>query len=286
MIAATLRAAILALLFSASSFAHAFEGRQAAPRSDTAILLQQIDAATRAGRLVQAGAMLTWLEQNGPISSEGSVALHRAEFYMVKGEVSAAAAALARVGVDDGNICRRSRLMGWIAGKSAQWNKAILKLTQAIEQCGDDASLWNLLGLAFLGKGEYAAGLEAFEGALTLQPQNAGLLNNRAFALVGLQRHGAALADLQQALAISPDDFSIRNNADYLSGVMGIAPIRRENEGDAIWAARLARTGEGARDAGLSSNATAHFANAALLSDRFDVHIWAQGASSQKRKAD
>lgn len=286
MIKPIVRAASVALLFSASWSAHSFAGGEAAPRPDTASLLRQIDAATRAGRLVQADAMLTWLEQNDSKIFAGAVALHRAELSMVRGDVSSAVAALDRVGVDDGSICRKSTLTGWIAGKSAEWNKAILKLAEAIQQCGDDASLWNLLGLALLGKGEHAAGLEAFDSALILQPQHAGLLNNRALALVGVQKHGAALADLQRALDIAPNDLSIRNNADYLSGLLGVAPIRRENESDAIWAARLIRAGEGARDAGRSSSAMAHFANAALLSDRFDMHIWAQGALPQGRKAD
>ena len=291
MIIPIMRGAAATLLLSASWSAPSFSSMArangvAAARPDAASLFEQIDTATRAGRLVQADAMLTWLEKYDSTVSASLVALHRAEYNMVKGEVAAAATALSRVGVDDGNACRRSRLLGWIAGKSAEWNKAILKLADAIEQCGDDASLWNLLGLALLGKGEYAAGLEAFESALILQPQHPGLLNNKALALAGAGRHDAALTDLQMALGTAPDDPSIRNNLDYLSGVLGIAPIRSDNDSDAIWAVRLARTGEGARDADRGRNAMAYFANAALLSDRFDAQIWAQGASMQDQKAD
>lgn len=255
-------------------------------KTDIEGLLEQIDTATRAGRLVQADAMLSWLEKSVEVTASGAVAMQRAEFHMAKSDVAAASAALDRAGSNSGNACRRSRLSGWIAGKSADWNRAILQLADAIDSCGEDATLWDLLGLALIGKGEYAASLEAFDSALILQPDHPGLLNNRALALFSAGKYEAAMADLRRAVDAAPSDVAIRNNADYLSGALGIQPVRRESDSDAVWAARLTRTGDGARDSDRGSNATAYFANAALLSDRFDARIWAQATPLQDWKED
>lgn len=281
--------ATLALWLSVTCATPCYSESTSAGANGIDTLLQQIDAATSAGRYVQAEAMLVQLERDTSAPTSGKVALSRAEFHMAKGDVANAAAALNQVGEYNENgesVCRYSRLSGWIAGKSAEWNTAILRFATAIETCGDDAPLWNLFGLALMGKGEYSASLEAFESALIIQPEHPGLLNNRALALASAGKYESAMADLIRAAASAPDDAFIRDNADYLSGVLGVAPVRRKVDNDSLWAARLARAGAGARDAHRSGNATAYFANAALLSDRFDAQIWAQGSATQNRKAD
>jgi tetratricopeptide (TPR) repeat protein len=252
--------------------------------SDWQSLLEQAETATLAGRYVQADAMLGWLEQNGPQDSKGALAISRAEFHLAKGDLAQAKSAFARADLKAGDLCRRSRVSGWIAGKSGEWNKAILRLSSAIENCGEDPSLWNLLGLALVGKGESVAALEAFDSALMLEPRNAALLNNRALALIAAGRQEAALNDLHQAANLQPENAAIAGNVDYLSGRMGIEPVRSAKDSDAAWATRLARTGEGASDAARGGDATAYFANAALLLDRFDSRIWSLGASAQNRK--
>ena len=283
------QAAALALWLSVTWTTPCYAESAGAEANGIDTLLQQIDAATSAGRYVQAEAMLVQLERDSSVRTTGKVALSRAEFYMARGDVANAAAALNQIGEynkDGEGVCRYSRLSGWIAGRSAEWNTAILQLATAIETCGDDAPLWNLFGLALMGKGEYSASLEAFESALIFQPDHPGLLNNRALALASAGQYESAMADLNRAAATAPDNASIRDNADYLSGVLGVAPVRRKVDNDGVWAARLARAGTGARDAHRSGNATAYFANAALLSDRFDAQIWAQGSASQNRKVD
>lgn len=248
-------------------------------------LLEQAETATLAGRYVQADAMLSWLEQKGPSEAGGDLAIARAEYHFARGNVKEASSALDRTGAEVGGICRRSRVSGWIAGKAGDWNKAILRLASAIEHCGEDASLWNLLGLSLIGKGELVAGLEAFDSALMLEPRNAALLNNRALALIAAGRREAALNDLHQAKQLQPENAAIAGNVDYLSGLLGIAPERDVADNDADWAARLARAGEGARDASRGGEATAYFASATLLLDRFDPRIWSLGTSTQNQKA-
>lgn len=277
-------AALLAFWASASALANADKGD--ATEYSVESSLQQIDAATRTGRLVQADAMLNGLERGGSTVADGKVALHRAEFYMAKGDAIKAAAALHLADDDSKYGCRHSRLTGWIAGKKSDWNTAILQLSDAVEKCSNDASLWNLLGLALIGKREFAASLEAFDSALILEPDHAALLNNRALAMVSNGRHEAAMMDLRRAAIANPGDVSIRDNIDYLSGVLGIVMVRDERDSDASWAARLTKAGEGARDANRSGSATAYFANAALLSERFDAMVWAQGLSKTEQKAD
>jgi tetratricopeptide (TPR) repeat protein len=252
--------------------------------SDWPSLLEQAETATLAGRYVQADAMLGWLEQNGPQELKGTLAISRAEFHLAKGNLEQAKSAFARADPNAGGVCRRSRVTGWIAGKSGEWNKAILRLSSAIENCGEDPSLWNLLGLALVGKGEFVAALEAFDSALMLEPRNAALFNNRALALIAAGRQEAAMDDLRQAANLQPENAAIAANVDYLSGRMGIEPVRSAKDSDTDWATRLARTGDGASDAARGGDATAYFANAALLLDRFDPRIWSLGALAQNRK--
>lgn len=277
-------AALLAFWASVPTLANADKGDAPEPSVDNR--LQQIDAAIRTGRLVQADAMLIGLERGGSTIATGKVALHRAEFHMAKGDAIKAADALYQADDDSEYGCRHSRLTGWIAGKESDWNTAILQLSDAVEKCSGDASLWNLLGLALIGKSEFAASLEAFDSALILEPNHPGLLNNRALAMVGNGTYEAAMMDLRRASIANPGDISIRDNIDYLAGVLGMVPVRDQSDSDASWAARLTKAGQGARDANRSGSATAYFANAALLSDRFDALVWAQGLSKIEPKAD
>jgi Flp pilus assembly protein TadD len=286
MIDALIRVVVGTLLSVAVPMSSAFANVTPSPVVDRAGLFEQIESATRAGRLVQADAMLTWLEQENAEGVSDAVAFQRAEYHMAKGDVENAATSLGRAGVNSGDLCRRSRLTGWIAGKTAEWSKAILQLASAIEQCSEDPSLWNLIGLALVGKGEYSASLEAFDSALQLEPRHPGLFNNRAMAHVSAGQPNLAMTDLRHALALDPEDPAIRDNVDYLSGVMGNALVRAPGDSDALWAARLAKAGEGAQGAGHGRTAMAYFANAALLLDRFDAQIWAQGMFPAKRKAD
>jgi tetratricopeptide (TPR) repeat protein len=276
----------LLLLVAALSASPARAGQQDVPKADAANLLHEIDVAIAAGRLVQADAMLSWIEAGDPDATSSEAAFRRAEYHMASGNADLAAKALQAAGNDAGSGCRRKRLSGWIAGKTAKWNPAILQLSAAVENCPVDAALWNWLGLALVGKREFAAALEAFDSALHIDPRHPALHNNRALALVGLGQYDAALADVKKALALSPVDRAIRDNADYLSGVVGAEPVRTAADSDTIWASRLARTGDGARDANRNGNAYAYFANAALLMDRFDAHIWAQSGTAETWKAD
>ncbi len=243
-------------------------------------VLAQADNALGAGRLVQADAMLSSLELAELPDAAKSIALSRAEFHMAKGDVEKAENALAKTGENPGKECRSERVSGWIAGKSGQWNKAILKLADAIDLCGEGADLWNLFGLALIGKKEFPAALEAFDSALVLDPKNPVLLSNRSLALVATGNLEAALQDLEEARKLQPENLVIMGNADYLTGLMGIAPVRQTGDSDNIWAQRLARAGDGANDSSRKADALSHFANATLLLDRFDFQLWSRGSQS------
>lgn len=249
-------------------------------------LLAQADSAIQAGRLVQAETMLIWLEHNAPQAAMNDVALAKAEYYMSKGNVVEASSALATVDKYTGDTCKFSKVGGWVAGKNAEYSQAILLLAAAIERCGEDAALWNLFGLSLLGKGETAAALEAFDSAILLAPRHPALLNNRALALLASGRADAALSDLQTALQYSPEDIVAGTNADYLSGLTGREPVRRDGESDSAWAQRLATVGEGARAASRTNDAKAYFAQATLHYERFDPRIWSLGSAQQQDKAD
>jgi Flp pilus assembly protein TadD len=254
--------------------------------TDWRFLLSEAELATSVGRYVQADAMLDTLEVSKTPENLGALAIARAELFMATGDVAGATSALGKAGPDAGSPCRRSKLSGWIAGKGEAWNKAILMLSLAIETCSEDASIWNLLGLALIAKQEHVASLEAFDSALILEPRNPALRSNRAMALVAAGKFEAAFYDLREALAIQPDSAIIQGNVDYLSGMLGISLMRKRTDSDTIWGQRLAKAGEGARNGARTDEATALFANATLLQDRFDPRIWSLGSPTEEKKAE
>ena len=252
--------------------------------AETQIIGRQLtlaDQAIQAGRLVQADAMLTQLEIDAAGDAPSSLIFVRAKYHAVNGNVEAAAAQLSRVDLTKIDRCEGDGLTGWIATEQSQWNKAILQLASAVEQCGDDPVLWNMLGLALLAKHEYTAAIEAFDSALLGKPEHPALLNNRALALIGDNQLAVALRDLNLAIGHEPENTAIQNNIDYLTGLSGISMERRGSDSDTVWAMRLARAGDGARGSSRNEQSTAYFANAAILLDHYDAQIWQRGDPGQ-----
>jgi tetratricopeptide (TPR) repeat protein len=268
-------AMLLIVQFGMTPFVSANDA--AGPNWPTDERLVQIDDAIRNGRFVQADAMLVPIENDGTGHMESERLFVRAKYHAALGNLEAATATLKQIDLMKIDRCEGDSLTGWIATEQGQWNKAILKLASALEWCGDDAVLWNMLGLALSAKREYPAALEAFDTALLLKPSHPALLNNRALALIGSNQFDAALMALDQAIAAQPENREIQNNLDYLAGMAGHPLQRRTSDNDTIWAIRLARAGDGARAGAKEARATAYFANAAILLDRYDAHIWQQG---------
>ncbi len=253
--------------------------------ADAHYLLEQADAAIGAGRLVQADTMLTKLEFGTVSNGDSMLAFTRAKYHVANGNVDAAAESMAQVDPANVDRCQHESVSGWMTTEQKRWNKAIVHLSSAVEACGDVPILWNLLGLALSGKGEFAAAIEAFDSALASRPDHSALLNNRALARMGNAEPHAALADLTRAISHDPTNVAVRSNIDYLSGLLGQPLSRQPADTDSIWALRMARAGEGAKDGARKADANAYFAKAAMLMDRFDPQIW-QGGEWAGRASD
>lgn len=246
------------------------------------LYLQQADAAVREGRLTQAGQMIAWLESNGDKVSRDDIFLLKAEHAIAHQDVAAAASAIAAIKDDARNICRGGAARGWVSANTNQVDDAITAFASAVRNCPEDAAIWNLLGLAFVAKGEAEAASEAFERALILAPNSPDILNNHALALVQKGQLEIAFQQLHQAVNLAQQNPMIRANRDFVSGMLGHAPTRAASDSDAVWSARLVNVGKGAKAASRTPQANALFARALLTLDTFDEQVWSEINPSQK----
>jgi Flp pilus assembly protein TadD len=257
--------------------ATAVEAQDSAPPViDPELYLHQADAAVREGRLTQAGQMIAWLEHNGGAVSSDDIALLKAEYAIAGQDAAAASVALAAVQSPVRNICRLETAKGWVAANADALDKAIVAFAKAVRACPEDAGAWNLLGLAFIGKGEANAAGEAFGRALALTPNNPEILNNHALALAQKGQLEDALQQLGQAAAFDQGNRTIQANWDYVSGMMGHMPPRHPQDGDAAWSARLINIAKGAKAASRTPQANALFSRALLTLDHFDKAVWSE----------
>lgn len=238
--------------------------------------LQQVDVAIREGRLTQAGQMIALLEQSVSSTFADDLRLLKAEFHIAHMDVASASMALSNIENRERNICRIDSAMGWVAANQQAFDDAIVALARATKNCSDDAGAWNLLGLAFLGKGETMAARDAFGEAMLLEPDNAQLMNNDALAALQDGALDTALHALNRAAEKSPLNRAISANRNFVSGIAGFAPVREKGESDADWSAKLLLYAQGAKSASRKLQATALFSRAILMLDRFDEAVWSE----------
>jgi len=261
--------------------ASSLSAQQNEPRVvDQKFYLEQADAAIRDGRLTQAGQMIAWLEQSVEPNFSDDVALLRAEYAIAGSDVAAAQAAILVVKNPARNLCRLETAKGWVAANRQAMDEAIVALAKAAGSCPDDAGIWNLLGLAFMGKGEAPAARKAFERATALAPGKTEILNNHALAALQDGELELAMRELNVAVGIAPGNRLISANRDFVAGMMGMTPERGNNESDADWSARLVHFARGAKAASRAPQATALFSRAMLTLDHFDESVWSEIAKS------
>ncbi len=236
--------------------------------------LEQANTAIRGGRYVQAKEMLDQLPQDMPDIYADEAALLRTELFVAEDNEGGASLALSQIGNRAHAQCRQDSARGWIAGKKGDVNRSILLLANITILCPKDVQLWNLLGLAFIEKGEADAALDAFNQALVLAPEHPALLNNLALAQIALTQLNAAELNLERALRLEPGNTAIAANHEYAVAMQGKIPSRQQGETDQAWATRLLYAGEGAREASNAPMASAMFAQAVLLLDHFDPKAW------------
>lgn len=246
------------------------------PSNPSILYLQQLDVAIREGRLTQAEQMIALLEQSGPGPHADDLALLKAEFSIARMDVTSAGLALAAIKYPERNICRVHAAKGWVYANQQAQDEAIVALATATKNCPDDAGAWNLLGLAFINKGEASAASEAFQQALALNPGNAQVINNYAVAALQEGAVDVALRELNSAVIRSPQDGTIRANRNFVAGMAGLSPERVNGESEADWSAKLLQFAKGAKSASRGPEATALFSRAILTLERFDDAVWSE----------
>lgn len=265
---------IFLLLFGAAPVSAA---QPADPSQNMQIIyLQQVDAAIREGRLTQAAQMLSTLEQSETVGFSDDLALLKAEYAIARMDVMSADAALSAITDPSRNTCRVHAAQGWVATNQETFAPAVAALLVATQHCPDDAGIWNLLGLALLGKGEAFAAQEAFGRAILLEPQNAQVMNNHALAVLQGGAVDAALGELDRAVAQNPQNAMILANRHFVAGMAGLSPKRENGESEAEWSAKLLEFAKGAKAASRRPQATALFARAMLTLERFDEAVWSE----------
>ncbi len=238
------------------------------------MFLEQAGNAISGGRYVQAKEMLSQVPQDMPAMYADEAALLRTELSVAQDNVGDASLALSQVGNHSHAQCRQDSVRGWLAAKKGDVNRSILLLANVTMLCPKDVQSWNLLGLAFIEKGEAAAALDAFNQALALAPEHPALLNNLALAQIASAQLNVAEQNLARALRFEPGNTAIAANHDYVLAMRGKLPSRHEGETDQAWAMRLLYAGEGAREVSNAPMASAMFAQAVLLLDHFDPKAW------------
>jgi Flp pilus assembly protein TadD len=244
--------------------------------------LTQIGLAIAAGRLIQAEAMLASFKAGDDAPYKERYLLARAELAMASGDAALAEDALAQIGPEASDGCRYGGLAGWVAYQQQDWNRAIAKLGKSVASCADDPGRWNLLGLALMRKGEAAASIAAFNTALSLLPDDNALLNNRGLAYAYSGNFAAALADLERAFGMKVDSATVAGNLTFIRANLGLDPGIETLGDPAASAAMLAHAGDGADAALRPEAARSYYAQAVLLSDRFDGTLWAKAQAGQK----
>lgn len=223
----------------------------ASPSGDLAL----IDAAIKAGRLVQAQAMLDLLPSSKP--GTGEVAVLRAQLLLAQGQYASAQRAFAGLVTTASDDCRVIAGLGTAAAEMRQTAQAISYLRSATERCPPDARTWSELGRAFASGARWDDSKAAYDRALALGGRVPSLLNDIAVSLLMQRRYAEAKALLQEARGAAPGDTRIANNLDIAAASMGEAPVRAAGEDAARWAERLSNAGYAALLAGRTGDARA-----------------------------
>jgi len=103
-------------------------------------------------------------------------------------------------------------LLGVIAYQVGRRETAIERISQAIQQNGNNPAYHINLGLALQSLWRIDEALDSYNRALTLEPDNVEALNNRGLLLQQLERFEEALASFDRALSVRPDYVKALNN--------------------------------------------------------------------------
>ncbi|MGN6817680.1 MAG: hypothetical protein ACTHJR_03310 [Sphingomonas sp.] len=241
-----------------------------------------VDAAIKAGRLVQAQTMLDLLPSDNTDTTE--VAILRAQLLLAQGSYAAAAAAFAKLATTAGDDCRVIAGRGIAATELRQTEPAIALLRAATTRCPSDGETWSELGRALAAGEHWSDSRVAYDRALALDGRRPSLLNDMAVSLLMERRYAEAKALLLEARAVAPEDLRIANNLDIAAASLGEAPVRPAGEEAARWAERLSNAGYAALLAGRVDDARAWLSQSIAAAPVFPAATAKMLSSLEPRK--
>lgn len=142
------------------------------------------------------------------------------------------------------------KLISTAPSGTAEMDQLIAKLAERMKEVPSDPEGWRLLGLSYFGTGRYAEAVDAYQKAVSIKPDNAGLWSSLGEALVfanGGSVSDEALAAFEKAIAIAPDDPRARffaasakaERGDPRAAVADWIALLKGAPADAPWAASV-----------------------------------------------
>ena len=140
----------------------------------------------------------------------------RARIQQQAGNSEAAAADLARVLQAQPDNPAALELRGLMAADVGDYAAAIRDFRTLADRPEDDPLVFGQLGMLHLAAKKPRAAITWFGKALDRNPKQFLSLRGRSDALISIGKHAAAVKDLKQALTVKPDDSGVLNNLAWL----------------------------------------------------------------------
>jgi tetratricopeptide (TPR) repeat protein len=251
----------------------------ARPESDSDITLRAIRSAINARRLDEAMALLAVYRTSHPDGAAAEYRLLGAELVLASGDAIGAERQIADLPSDGPFHCRLLRVRGHAALASGKADLAIDDLGALAESCEADWRDWAALGQVLADQGEADASRYAFDHAVAQSDELARVHTDFGHALIRLGAPDAAATELAIALRYDPAQAQAHLGLDMIAGMQGREPERRPGDTDELWAKRLSHAAKGALRMGRNGLAQALFAQALLISPRYDVALFEEATS-------
>ena len=140
----------------------------------------------------------------------------RARIHQQAGDAAQAAADLQRVLEKRPDHPAALELRGLIAAERNDYPAAISDFRKLVAQKPDDAVLVGQLAMLYLAAKQPRQAIKRFSRSIELEDKNFASWRGRSDAEISIGDHKAALADLEMALTLQPDDSGVLNNLAWL----------------------------------------------------------------------
>jgi tetratricopeptide (TPR) repeat protein len=142
--------------------------------------------------------------------------LLRARILQRSGAEDEAAAAVEAVLEQDPDSSAALELRGLLAAERDDYPAAIRDFRRLVSRNGDDAMVVSQLGMLYLAAKQPREAIKRFTRALEIDDESFPARRGRSDALISIGDHPAALADLERAVSLRPEDSGVLNNLAWL----------------------------------------------------------------------